>query len=474
MKTIRFTAFSILFGLLVLVSACKKETKPVAAPQTGSKISVTGQDAGAGLKTSINGLTTVWVAGTDKVGIYSAEARTATGGTGSAIVNVPFTADHSTASSTFSGTMYWGAASSTHHFYAYYPWVTGSAASIAVPVSLATAQTQSAANNSDHIGALDFLVATPTIVTSPANTDAVGSGVNLSYNHLFTVLEFQIKGTSGTQLKAVKLVGTSNPVAFSGGTIDITQSTPVTGVAYIIAGQTGTTTQAVVTLTTAATLTATNTDTRVYMVINPGTQTGVCSIGLSSDGTTWTYISKAAPVGGFLRGNKYVVSVNSVNIGDSYQGGKVFYILQSGDPGYVSGETHGLIAATADQSTGIQWYNGSYVTTGATGTALGTGSTNTTAIITSQGNTGTYAAKLCRDYAGGGYNDWYLPAKDELNLLFSKKAEVGGFAGSNSYYWSSTEYLDSGNFAWFEDFTSGGQSANYKSGLFYVRAIRAF
>lgn len=317
MKTIRFTASSILLGLLVLVSACKKETNPATDTQSGSKISVTGQDAGIGLKSTLSNQTTVWIAASDKVGIYSPQARTQTAGAGSAIVNAPFTAATSAASSTFTGTMYWGAASTSHTFYAYYPYTAGSAASTAVPVSLATAQTQSAANNSDHIGGLDFMVATPVTVTSPANTNAVGSEVHLNYNHLFTILEFQIKGTGS--LKAVKLAG-SNPVAFSGGTINLTQSTPATGVSYTFASQTGTTTQAVVTLTSAATLTATNTDTKVYMVINPGTQTGNCVIGLSTDGTTWKYITKAAPSGGFLRGMKYVVPVNAADAADPVDG----------------------------------------------------------------------------------------------------------------------------------------------------------
>jgi len=114
MKTIRFTAFSILFGLLVLASACKKETNPAAAPQTGSKISVTGQDAGTGLKTALTDLTTLWNGPTpgpaDQVGIYSPTARTVTDGTGDPIVNAQFTAVTSAASSTFSGTMYWGLA----------------------------------------------------------------------------------------------------------------------------------------------------------------------------------------------------------------------------------------------------------------------------------------------------------------------------------------------------------------------------
>jgi hypothetical protein len=470
MKTIRFTAFSILLGLLVLVFACQKETNPAAATQTGSKISVTGQDAGTGLKSTLSNQTTVWIASSDQVGIYSAEARTATGGGGTPIVNAQFTAVTSAASSTFSGTMYWGAASTSHTFYAYYPYSAGSAASTVVPVSLATAQTQSAANNSAHIGALDFLVATPTTVTSPANTNAVANEVNLSYNHLFTILEFQIKG-SGT-LSAVKLSG-SNTLAFSSGTIDITQTTPATDVAYTLASQTGPTTQAVVTLTGAATLTATNTDTKVYMVINPGTQTGNCVIGLSTDGTAWKYISKAAPGGGFLRGTKYVVSVDAataLSIGDSYQGGKIFYFLQPGDPGYVSGEIHGLIAATTDQSTGIAWWNGSYTTTGATATALGTGSANTTAIIASQGNTGSYAAKICRDYTDGLYHDWYLPSRDELNKLYLQQSAVGGFASDG--YWSSSE--TGTNYAWIQYFIGGGNDNLIKYLGFRVRAVRAF
>ena len=301
---------------LVLISAlfflsvsCNKDTieDNPKADSSSQLIKVSGEDANAATKTTLAGLVTSWVATTDKVGIYSPQARTETGSSGSEIVNAQFTAASSGVSSNFTGTMFWGTASTSHTFFAYYPWASGTAASTVVPVSLPSAQTQSAAGSNAHIGALDFMVATPVTVTSPDNTDAVANEVNLRYNHVFTVLEFQIKGTG--QLKAVKLSGNST-LAFSGGTINITQATPATGVAYTIAGQTGTTTQAVVTLTAPAAL-STSTATSVYMVINPGTQTGNCLIGISTDGTTWKYISKTALAGGFLRGNKYVVTVNA-------------------------------------------------------------------------------------------------------------------------------------------------------------------
>ena len=158
-----------------------------------------------------------------------------------------------------------------------------------------------------------------------------------------------------------------------------------------------------------------------------------------------------------------------VAVGDSYGGGIVAYILVNGDTGYDPNVQHGLIAAAADQSTGIQWYNGSNVVIGTTGIAIGTGQTNTTAIVTIQG-TGSYAAQLCNDLIVSGYDDWFLPSKDELNKLYLNKVAIGGFA--DYLYWSSSE----GNayYAWFQYFNDGFQYDYLKYNTSRVRAVRAF
>ena len=160
-------------------------------------------------------------------------------------------------------------------------------------------------------------------------------------------------------------------------------------------------------------------------------------------------------------------------IGQSALGGKIAYILQPGDPGYDANVQRGLVAATSDQSTSIFWWNGSYVTTGATATAIGTGLANTNTIIAVQGAVTTnYAAGLARAHNGGGYTDWYLPSKDELTKVFLNKVAIGGFDPFGSY-WSSSE-VDVNN-AWiYYNFFSSPFSVLKGGTAQWVRAVRSF
>ena len=77
-----------------------------------------------------------------------------------------------------------------------------------------------------------------------------------------------------------------------------------------------------------------------------------------------------------------------------------------------------------------------------------------------------HEAKIACKKLGTG---WRLPTKDELNMLYENKEEIGGFA--SNYYWSSTE--SDTNVAWRQDFLDGNQSSNGKNLYNYVRSVRA-
>jgi len=165
-------------------------------------------------------------------------------------------------------------------------------------------------------------------------------------------------------------------------------------------------------------------------------------------------------------------------VGDSYGGGKVAYIFVSGDTGYVEGEQHGLIAATADQSEGIAWITGGETQTTRndhTLEAIGTGQANTNFMIAQAGYTGG-AAKICDDYTitigGVTYSDWFLPSEQELVKLYLNRVAIGGFAASP--YWSSSEQLESNNSAFYINFSGGEQGYTNKSNSCKVRPIRNF
>ncbi len=77
----------------------------------------------------------------------------------------------------------------------------------------------------------------------------------------------------------------------------------------------------------------------------------------------------------------------------------------------------------------------------------------------------------CENLVLNGYNDWYLPNKNELNLIYLNKVRIGHL--TNDFYWSSTEYDN--NRIYVQSFKNSELKYfdKYYSNC-YVRPVRAF
>lgn len=147
------------------------------------------------------------------------------------------------------------------------------------------------------------------------------------------------------------------------------------------------------------------------------------------------------------------------SIGDEYQGGKIFYIDSTGK--------HGLICTTAPIAT-LAWEPSQPSTdTGATDPDIGAGDENTDKILDAYG-VGSYAAAACKLYSGGGYNDWFMPSKDELQAI----ADAGLLTTAST--WSSTQEPDDYNSALYYLVSYAGILGAEKFEEYSVVAVRAF
>ncbi|NNF65924.1 MAG: hypothetical protein HKM98_00275, partial [Gammaproteobacteria bacterium] len=160
----------------------------------------------------------------------------------------------------------------------------------------------------------------------------------------------------------------------------------------------------------------------------------------------------------------HAVVSQTFEIGDTGPaGGIVFHVTDAGQ--------HGLEAAPADHISLVEWGCFETEIAGADGLAFDTGAQNTSDIVADCTTPGI-AADIADNYALAGFTDWFLPSKDELNLMYLNlhRFGLGGFAVGD--YWSSSE-VSSGN-AWLQFFFNGVQGAIPKVNGRRVRAVRAF
>ncbi|MDD3287824.1 MAG: DUF1566 domain-containing protein [Alphaproteobacteria bacterium] len=134
---------------------------------------------------------------------------------------------------------------------------------------------------------------------------------------------------------------------------------------------------------------------------------------------------------------------------------------------------------------GMSW-NGSACSGGRTGYIWGVRSTITGINSTTAGESNTsglsalgsnyQAARACAAQNVHGHTDWYLPAKDELNVLYSNKASIGNFDTGGSYYITSTEGGWGGgteaDYANSQRMTDGNQNYTLKDASSYQRCVR--
>ena len=194
-------------------------------------------------------------------------------------------------------------------------------------------------------------------------------------------------------------------------------------------------------------------------------------IGLDST-TTYYVRAYATNANGIAYGNQATfTSKGNVSIGDFFQGGRVFYILQGGDKDYVPGEQHGLIALPFDYYATLRPTNCS----GTTGTTyyIGDGDANTDSIVSNcSTSTPLYAALMAQNNTSYGYTDWFLPSINELIKLLTNGTNAGLTMTGN--YWSSSMVgTASGYYAAAGGSSFAGQYAVISTAL-KVRIIRKF
>lgn len=78
-----------------------------------------------------------------------------------------------------------------------------------------------------------------------------------------------------------------------------------------------------------------------------------------------------------------------------------------------------------------------------------------------------------------GYSDWFVPSRDELNLMYENLHKKGLGSFRNDRYWTSCEYFDEDGahsyyYACYQDFATGKKDGHLRTADDYLRLIRSF
>jgi hypothetical protein len=171
----------------------------------------------------------------------------------------------------------------------------------------------------------------------------------------------------------------------------------------------------------------------------------------------------------FYNGTSWLSLQPSHYVGELYGGGIVFWVDNTGE--------HGYIVSLIDLSSSAQW---SSTYTFSEAYSAWNGEANTATIAGD-----CIPAQLClnynnANYGTGQYDDWYLPAIDQLSTIYHNKLILNKILENSSGasiiptagYWSSTEHTSS--FAWCFWFSHGYNDSADKFYSYWVRAVRSF
>ena len=164
------------------------------------------------------------------------------------------------------------------------------------------------------------------------------------------------------------------------------------------------------------------------------------------------------------------VSFTTLSVGQTGPGGGIVFFDKGNSSGgwqYLETAPNDQVSPT-DSLSGVSW-GCSGMSTPVTQLTVGSGESNTSLIVNgcSEPN---FAAKVCNDLVLGGQNDWFLPSRDEMNLM-RKNTDIGTINQGYPFYWtsSSSSYVNSAYCLYRSNF-----SDSQKNTLGGVRAIRAF